>query len=64
MIGKNLRLLGIERSAAWQPSIHEIISELKSELEKGEAVYTQAELETLTAKLAEYETMLARLNSH
>jgi len=64
MSGKNLRLLGIERSAVWQPSIHEIISELKSELEKGESIYTPAEMEKLAFKLAEYETMLARLNSH
>jgi len=63
MSGKNLRLLGIERSPAWQPSIHEIIAELKSELEKGAPVYTPAELEKLADKLAEYETMLVRLNS-
>lgn len=64
MSGKNLRLLGIERSAAWQPDIHEIIAELKSELEKGEPVYTPAEMEKLSQKLTEYETMLERLNSH
>lgn len=64
MTGKNLRLLGTERSPAWQPDIHEIIAELKSELEKGEPVYTPAEMEKLAFKLAEYETMLARLNSH
>ena len=63
MSGKNLVLLGIERSATWQPSIHEIIAELKSELEKGEPVYTSAEMEKLARKLAEYETMLERLNS-
>ena len=61
MSGKNLRLLGIERSAAWQPDIHELIAELKSELEKGERVYTAAELERLTRKLADYECMLKRL---
>ena len=64
MTGKNLRLLGIERSPAWQPDIHEIISELKSELEKGEPIYTSAEMEKLAQKLAEYEAMLERLNSH
>ena len=61
MSGKNLRLLGIERSAAWQPSIYETISELKAELEKGELVYTADELDRLTRKLAEYECMLKRL---
>ena len=61
MSGKNLRLLGIERSAAWQPSIHEIIADLKAELEKGTKVYTPNELDKLTRKLAEYEFMLQRL---
>ena len=31
MTGKNLRLLGTERSPAWQPDIHEIIAELKKQ---------------------------------
>lgn len=62
MSGKNLRLLGMEHSTARQPDIHEIISELKSELEKGGQLYTSAELEKLAQKLAEYETMLERLN--
>jgi hypothetical protein len=61
MSGKNLRLLGIERSASWQPTIHETIAELKAELEKGELVYTADELDRLTRKLAEYECMLKRL---
>jgi len=64
MTAKNLRLLGLERSPAWQPDIHETIAELKSELEKGAAVYTSTEMEKLAGKLAEYETMLERLNSH
>jgi len=64
MAGKNLRLLGLERSPAWQPSIHEVIAELNSELEKGAAVYTSTEMEKLAQKLAEYKTMLERLNSH
>lgn len=64
MTAKNLRLLGVERSSAWQPDIHEIISELKSELGKGAAVYSSTEMEKLAGKLAEYETMLERLNSH
>lgn len=63
MSGKNLRLLGLERSPAWQPSIGEIIAELKLELEKGEPLYTPKELEKLSLKLAEYERMLERLNS-
>ena len=61
MTGKNLRLLGVERSTAWQPSIHEIISELKTELEKGESVYSQEEIGKLAGKLAEYEFILQRL---
>ena len=63
MSSKNLRLLGLERSPAWQPGIHEIIAELKTELAKGEPVYTPAELEKLARKLAEYELMFERLNS-
>ena len=61
MSGKNLRLLGIEPSAAWQPTIDESITELKAELAKGEPVYTAVELDRLTRKLAEYECMLKRL---
>ena len=61
MSAKNLILLGIEHSSAWQPSIHEIISSLKAELEKGTTVYTPDELDKLTRKLAEYEFMLQRL---
>jgi len=64
MTGKNLRLLGIERSPAWQPDIHEIISELECELGKGGSVYTSKEIEKLAQKLTEYEAMLERLNSH
>lgn len=61
MSGKNLILLGIEHSSAWQPSIHEMIADLKAELEKGTKVYTPDELNKLTRKLAEYEFMLQRL---
>lgn len=64
MNDKNLRLLGIERSPAWQPDIHEMIAELKCELEKGLDIYSQAELTKLEMKLADYEMMLERLNSH
>ncbi|HZV81723.1 MAG TPA: hypothetical protein VFF53_06105 [Geobacteraceae bacterium] len=63
MSGKNLRLLGVERSPAWQPTIQEIIAELKAELAKGEAVYSLEELAKLSHKLAEYEQMLERLLS-
>ena len=63
MSGKNLRLLGQERSPAWQPTIHEIIAELQAELAKGEAVYTAAELARLARKLADYELMLQRMLS-
>jgi hypothetical protein len=64
MSGKNLRLLGIEPSPATQPDIHEMIAGLKSELEKGLGVYSPAELTKLEMKLADYELMLQRLNSH
>ena len=61
MSGKNLRLLGIDRSAAWQPTIHETISELKAEMEKGELVYSREEIGKLSRKLTEYEVMLQRM---
>jgi len=63
MKGKNLILLGIERSAAWQPDIHETIGALQAELARGEAVYSKAELDRLTRKLADYEFMLQRMIS-
>jgi hypothetical protein len=63
MSGRNLRLLGLEKSPAWQPTIHEIIAELQAELAKGEAVYSPAELAQLSLKLADYEGMLQRLLS-
>jgi hypothetical protein len=59
--GKNLRLLGEERSPAWQPTIEETITALRGELAKGETVYTPAELARLTRKLEDYEYMLERL---
>lgn len=61
MSAKNLILLGIEHSSAWQPSIHETIAALRAELEKGETVYTPYELDKLAIKLADYEFMLQRL---
>jgi len=61
MSDKNLRLLGIERSSAWQPSIHEIIADLKAEIAKGESVYAPDELQKLTKKLEDYEFMLERM---
>ena len=64
MSEKNLRLLGLERPSTWQPTIHEMISELKAELAKGEVVYAPEELEILRRKLEEYELMLARMLAH
>jgi hypothetical protein len=64
MSGKNLVLLGLAVSGNRQPDIHETIAGLKAELARGEEVYTVAELEKLSRKLAEYETMLERLLSH
>lgn len=61
MSTKNLRLLGVERPPAWQPTMEEIIAELQNELARGEAVYTKAELNKLAQKLAEYEFMLERM---
>lgn len=61
MSGKNLRLLGLERSSAWQPTMEEMIAELRAELARGEAVYTRDELNQLEQKLADYEYMLKRL---
>lgn len=63
MSGKNLQLLGLERSPAWQPDIHELISALKSEIGKGLEVYSKDELQKLETKLAYYEMTLVRLNS-
>jgi hypothetical protein len=63
MTGKNLRLLGMEKSPAWQPTMEEIIGELQTELAKGEAVYTPAELAHLEHKLADYQLLLQRMIS-
>jgi hypothetical protein len=63
MSGKNLRLLGTERSPAWQPTVDELIAELQAELARGEAVYTTAELELLGRKLADYQLMRQRIDS-
>lgn len=61
MKGKNMILLGIEHSNAWQPSIHETIAALQAEIAKGESVYTPEELKKLTGKLEDYEFMLERM---
>jgi len=61
MSGKNLRLLGIEHSPAWQPTMEETIAELQAELARGETVYSREELDRLARKLADYEFMLQRL---
>lgn len=64
MKSKNLRLLGAEHSPLWQPSMEEMIAELKTEIDRGELVYTREELIHLERKLADYEQMLANLLSH
>jgi hypothetical protein len=61
--GRNLRLLGEERSPAWQPTTDEIISELQAELAKGTAVYSNEELARLERKLADYRLLRQRLDS-
>ena len=63
MTGKNLRLLGLEKSPAEQPTMEETIAALQTELAKGAAVYTPAELAQLARKLADYEFMLQRMLS-
>jgi len=63
MSGRNLRLLGQEKSPAWQPTMEEMIAALQSELAKGEAVYSKDELEQLARKLADYEFMRQRMIS-
>ena len=60
---KNLWLLGREESPGRQPTIQEIIADLKREIEQGPAVYTDKELAILERKLAEYETLLERMLS-
>jgi len=59
--GRNLHLLGLEKSPTWQPTMEETIAALRAELAKGDAVYTPAELARLERKLADYEYMLERL---
>lgn len=58
---KNLRLLGQEESPNRQPSIQEIIRDLRAEIVRGEAVYTAGELRLLESKLADYKLMLRNL---
>jgi hypothetical protein len=59
--GKNLRLLDREESPNRQPSIQEIIGDLKEEIAQGKAVYTVDELRLLERKLTEYELLLRSL---
>jgi hypothetical protein len=63
MSGKNLRLLGLEKSPAEQPTMEETIAELQAELARGEAVYTPDDLAHLARKLEDYEFMLQRMIS-
>ena len=61
MEGKNMHLLGRERSPNWQPTIQEIIADLQEELTRGAAVYTVDELRILERKLADYEQLFRGL---
>ena len=61
---KNLRLLGREEGPNRQPTILEIIAELKEEIALGEAVYSADELRILERKLADYEQLLRDMLSH
>lgn len=61
MTDKNLRLLGREKSPNWQPSIQEMISDLQTEISRGETVYSLEELRLLEDKLADYEQTLRNL---
>ena len=63
MTGKNLRLLGLEESPGRQPTIQELIADLRRELDRGGAVYTAAELRTLEAKLRDYEQLLENMTT-
>ena len=60
---KNLRLLGLEESPNRQPTIHEIISALQDEIERGESVYSVDEIRLLERKLADYKQLLRSLSS-
>ena len=62
--GKNLWLLGREESPGRQPTIQEIIADLKREIGQGLAAYSEQELAILQRKLAEYETLLEQMLSH
>ena len=64
MNGKNLRLLGREEGPGRQPTIQETIADLRREIERGRAVYSEQELAILAGKLAEYEALLERMMSH
>ncbi len=63
MKGKNMLLLGREESPNRQPSIQEIIRDLKYEIGRGEAAYTSEELRLLERKLEDYEHMMRRILS-
>jgi hypothetical protein len=55
---KNLCLLNSEQCPDRKPSIQELIAQLKTEIAKGEEVYTKEELQRLQGKLQEAEKEL------
>ncbi len=59
--GKNLCLLAGKNCPDRKDTINEIIAKLKTEISKGTAVYTPAELRILQQKLDDYELMLYNL---
>jgi len=59
---KDRELLDSRLSPHRTDGILELITRLKRELAKGEAVYTADELNRLTARLEECEFLLERLN--
>lgn len=56
-----MRLLGREESRNSQPSILEMIRDLKEEIARGESVYTADEIRTLERLLVDYEQVLRSL---
>jgi len=61
---KNTCMLDSANCAPQSASIQEIIAKLETELAKGSAVYTPAELGILQAKLNDYQQMLTALLSN
>jgi hypothetical protein len=61
---KNACVLDSSNCAPQSASIQDIIASLETELAKGSATYTPAELATLQAKLNDYQQMLTALLSN